>query len=297
MPLARTDFGRGEYLMTVNITGIRSIYDTTTREDLDICELHRGIMGNFTREGIVAIHRLRKEVEDKNGGVLRATDMFRTWNMQSQAHQDYITGKKKALSPPPGKSFHGAARSTDWDIALIDKTLNPTGVGKKGFDLFWEIYNDLGFTGVLVNRYRPDRNATEAWHIDFMGSFKALYDRQGYEVAAIAANMDAIGNNFIGQDSKYIKHMRIQAYLLHLGLLKQDVTGFWNNASEVALNDYLGGSGISPELDLVLDHYGIVKNSGISIRPIKSGGINFMWLLKKIFTGFFKIIKSRRTDV
>lgn len=296
MPLSRTDFGRDEYLMTVNITGIRSIYDTTTREDLDISKLHHGIMGNFTREGVVAQHELRKEVEDKNGGMLRATDMFRTWNMQAQANHDYITGKKKAFSPPPGESFHNAARSTDWDIVLIEQTLNPTGVGKKGFDLFWEIYNDLGFTGVLSNQHAADKNATEAWHIDYLGTFRKLRDRQGYKIAAMAATMDAIGNNFIGQNPEYIKNMRIQAYLLHLGLLRQDVTGFWNSASEVALDDYLGGSGSHLEFNLVLDHYGIVKNSGISISPIKSGGINFAWLIKKIITGFFKIIKSRRTS-
>lgn len=291
MPLSRTDFGRDEYLMTVNVTGIRSIYDTSTREDLDISELHHGIMGNFTREGVVALYALRKEVEDKNGGKLRVTDMFRTWNMQAQAHQDYITGKKKALSPPPGESFHGAARSTDWDIALIDETLNPIGVGKKGFDLFWEIYNDLGFTGVLVNRYRPDRNATEAWHIDFMGSFKALYDRQGYKAAAIVANMDAIGNNFIGQEPEYIKNMRIQAYLLHLRLLQQDITGFWNDASQIALNDYLEGSGNHSEFNLVLNHYNIEKINTSS--SLSSDSINFLQILVKIFKGLFrgKVIK------
>lgn len=295
MPLSRADFGRGEYLMLGNVTGIRSIYDTATHEDFDVSKIHGGIMGNFARDGISALHSLRKEVEDKNGGVLRVTDMFRTWNMQAQAHQDYITGKKKALSPPAGESFHHS-RSTDWDIKLIDETLQPTGTRLKGFNLFWEIYNDLGFTGVVGNRYNPNKSLTEAWHIDFMGPFKALYCRQGYKMAAMAATMDAIGNNFIGQDPQYVKNVRIQAYLLHLGLLKQDVTGSWNSASEVALNDYLGGSGGHSEFNLVLNHYDIEtteKNNIIPMCPKGVGGINFAWVLKKIFGWFFKTFGKR----
>lgn len=295
MPLVRSDFGRGEYLMTVNISGIRSIYDTATHEDFDISRLHHGIMGNFTREGITAAHALRKEVEDA-GGMFRLTDMFRTWDMQTQAHHDYITGKKRALSPPPGESFHNAARSEDIDIDLIEETLQPPGTGKKGFALYWEMCRDLGFTGVVRNRYTPDKDATEAWHIDYMGIFKALYNRQGYKAAAIAATMDAIGNNFVGESTEYVKNMRIQAYLLHLGLLKQDVTGLWNNVAEVALKDYLGGSGGHSEFNLVLKHYKIEtteKNNVIPMHPKGAGSINFVLVLRIIFKWFFKFFKGK----
>jgi hypothetical protein len=287
------DFGRGEYLMLVNVVGIRSVYDTATHEDFDISKIQNGIAGNFAREAVPALHELRKEVEDKNGGMLRLTDMNRTWNMQWQANQDYLTGKKRAFSPPPGESFHNAGRSIDVDIRLLEETLQPTGTGRKGFDLFWEIYNDLGFSGVVQNRHAPDKNATEAWHIDYMGIFKALYARQRYKAAAIAASMDAMGNNFVGREPEYIKTMRIQAYLLYLGLLQQDVTGLWNNATETALNDYVEGSRSYPELNLVLEHYGLEKNISVPISPVRSGGSNFFLILSKILKGFLKIFSKK----
>jgi len=92
---------------------------------------------------------LKTQVE-KPGGVFSVTDMYRDWMMQMQAHHDWKTGKKTAYSPPPGQSFHNAARSKDVDVQLIDESLNPTGYAKKGFDLYWEIYRDLGFTGVFT---------------------------------------------------------------------------------------------------------------------------------------------------
>ncbi|SRR5213593_904995 len=46
------------------------------------------------------------------GHDLRLTDLFRTYDMQRQANQDYVQGRKKAYSPPPGGSLHEAGRAT-----------------------------------------------------------------------------------------------------------------------------------------------------------------------------------------
>lgn len=49
------------------------------------------------------------------------SDLFRTYDMQLQAHLDYITGKKKAFSPAPGGSLHEAGRAFDMDLGKIKK--------------------------------------------------------------------------------------------------------------------------------------------------------------------------------
>ena len=49
----------------------------------------------------------------KKGGKLILSDLFRSYDMQAQSHQDYVAGRKKAFSPPPGGSFHEAGRAFD----------------------------------------------------------------------------------------------------------------------------------------------------------------------------------------
>lgn len=258
--ITRSDFGKDQYLMLQNVSGIRSIYDTATREDLDISELKSGIMGNFAEEGRFALYGLNAQV-DELGGQFRVSDMYRDWMMQLQANHDFLSGKKLAYSPPPGFSCHQAGRSIDFDIALIQETLNPTGHGKSGFDLFWEMSRDLGFTGVRENRVKPDRKALEAWHIDYMGSFEALYKKQGYKAMAQAAIMDAIGNNYSGYTPEHVKNVRIQAYLLHLGFYKYAVDGKWGKGSESALLEYnKQEQEKSAILEKLLKHYKIKRN-------------------------------------
>jgi len=158
--------------------------------------------------------------------------------MQMQAHWDWKTGKKVAYSPPAGRSMHNAARSIDVDVKLIEESLNPTGYAKKGFDLYWEIYRDLGFTGVRENAKYACKTATEAWHQDYLGVFTALRKVQGYKIAAIVATMDAIGDNYPGYTHDQIRNYRIQAYLLSFGLYKYTVDGIWGKGTEGALKKY-----------------------------------------------------------
>jgi D-alanyl-D-alanine carboxypeptidase len=58
------------------------------------------------------------------GGELILSDLYRSYDMQLQAHLDYVTGKKKAFSPPPGGSMHEAGRAFDLDLSSLKMKLS-----------------------------------------------------------------------------------------------------------------------------------------------------------------------------
>lgn len=70
--------------------------------------------------------------------------------------------------------MHNAVRSIDIDLKLTEEPLNPTGYAKKGFDLYWEIYCCLRFTGVRENAKYACKTRIKAWHQDYLGVFTAL---------------------------------------------------------------------------------------------------------------------------
>ena len=184
------------------------------------------------------------------------TDMYRDWMMQMQAHHDWKTGKKIAYSPPAGRSMHTIIIY----IQLIDKSLNPTGYAKKGFYLYWEIYRDLGFTGVRENAKYTCKTATEAWHQDYLGVFTALRKVQGYRIAVIVTTMDAIGNDYLGYTHDQIRNYRIQAYLLSYGFYNCAVDGIWGRGTEGALKKYFQRSEENYLFDKVLNFYGLIED-------------------------------------
>ena len=55
----------------------------------------------------------------KKGGKLILSDLFRSYDMQAQSHQDFLAKRKKAFSPPPGGSLHEAGRAFDLDLSAI----------------------------------------------------------------------------------------------------------------------------------------------------------------------------------
>ena len=59
----------------------------------------------------------RRRLQAK-GGKLILSDLFRSYQMQFDAHQDFVTGRKKANSPPPGGSLHEAGRAFGWTGAI-----------------------------------------------------------------------------------------------------------------------------------------------------------------------------------
>lgn len=97
------------------------------------------------------------------GGDFFLSDMFRTHDMQLQAHMDFVTGKKKAFSPPPGGSMHEAGRGIDIDLRSLKMPLAD----------FWVIAEQNGFTPIIDV---PDSRLSEAWHFDCRGSHQIVYD-------------------------------------------------------------------------------------------------------------------------
>jgi zinc D-Ala-D-Ala carboxypeptidase len=94
---------------------------------------------------------------------LRLSDLFRSYEMQKQAHADYVQGRKKAFSPAPGGSMHEAGRAMDIDLSSIGVPLSK----------FWEIAQAHGFFPIID---KPETSRSESWHFDCRGSHGAVYD-------------------------------------------------------------------------------------------------------------------------
>lgn len=147
----------------------------------------------------------------KKGGRLILSDLFRSYDMQAQSHQDYIAGRKKAFSPAPGGSFHEAGRAFDLDLSAIKIPLAE----------FWAIAAKYGVNPIVA---QPKANQSEAWHFDCRGSHQIVYqyyaDKKGtnfkpYTAAAasgilsIGVEVDAFGANQ--------KQAAIQSCIIRLG--------------------------------------------------------------------------------
>jgi len=119
-------------------------------------------MAQCTPDTQKALAAIKSDLEAK-GGNLYLSDLFRTYDMQLQAHLDYETGKKPAYSPPPGGSLHEAGRAFDLDLESIKIPLKD----------FWEIAAKHGCNPIIKT---PDSSASEAWHFDCRGSHQIVYD-------------------------------------------------------------------------------------------------------------------------
>jgi hypothetical protein len=132
------------------------------------------------------------------GGQLILSDMYRSYDMQLQAHLDYVTGKKTAFSPSPGGSMHEAGRAFDLDLSALKMKLSD----------FWKIADKHGLKPIIDT---PSAGANEAWHFDCRGSHDLVYkyyasgkgDNFAGPYAAMAASaivskgvkVDALGSN------------------------------------------------------------------------------------------------------
>ena len=70
-----------------------------------------------------AIRAVSAELE-QHGGRLFLSDLFRSFDMRLQSHMDFVNGKKKAFSPPPGGSLHEAGRALDLDLDSLGMKLS-----------------------------------------------------------------------------------------------------------------------------------------------------------------------------
>ncbi len=120
-----------------------------------------------------ALKRLAVALEGQ-GGKLVLSDLFRSYDMQLGSHQDYVSGKKSAFSPPPGGSLHEAGRSFDLHLDELGMKLSK----------FWKLAASIGIVPIID---KPDADVSEAWHFECRGSHVMVYE---YYKAGKGANFD-----------------------------------------------------------------------------------------------------------
>lgn len=142
---------------------ILSIYfDDKTNERLNLPKR----LAQCTPDTRKAVINVSAELDAK-GVHLFLSDMFRSHDMQLQAHIE--NAKKGVFSPLPGGSMHEAGRAFDLDLdALLDKQ----GITLKDF---WDIAARHGLLPIVS---KPDPGLKEAWHFDCRGSHNKV--RQYY---------------------------------------------------------------------------------------------------------------------
>lgn len=137
------------------------------------------------------------------GGQFRLSDLFRSYDMQLQAHLDYVTKKKKAFSPAPGGSMHEGGRAFDVDLAALHIPLSR----------FWELAAKYGVMPVIPE---SDPKISEAWHFDHPGSHQLVreYYAAGkgrnlkpYTSMAVSAILS------IGERVTFVKGKETQAHI------------------------------------------------------------------------------------
>ncbi len=153
-------------------------------------------MAKCTPDTHDAIFNIAAELATK-GGKLILSDLFRSYDMQLQAHNDYVSGKKKAFSPAPVGSLHEAGRAFDLDLSVIKISLAD----------FWILAAKYGVNPIISE---PKTSISEAWHFDCRGSHQIVYkyyaDKKGtnfvpYKAAAVSGvlaiglHVDDFGSN------------------------------------------------------------------------------------------------------
>ncbi|MFN3753699.1 hypothetical protein [Flavobacterium sp.] len=185
-------------------------------------------MAKCTPDTYVAIFNIATALA-KKGGRLILSDLFRSYDMQAQSHQDYIAGRKKAFSPPPGGSFHEAGRGFDLDLSAIKIPLAD----------FWTIAAEYGVVPIIS---LPKSNVSEAWHFDCRGSHQLVYQyyiegkgtnfkpytaASASAILSIGVNVDSFGENQ--------KQAAIQSCLIRLGKNIGNIDGQIGKKTQKAL--------------------------------------------------------------
>jgi hypothetical protein len=119
-------------------------------------------MAKCTSDMHAALFGVIAEFEGTNNSLV-LSDLYRSYDMQAQAHSDFVTHKKTAFSPPPGGSMHEAGRAFDLDLDQI-RAIKLAG--------FWPIAKRHGLSPIID---APDPGKNEAWHFDCRGSHDLVY--------------------------------------------------------------------------------------------------------------------------
>ncbi len=119
-------------------------------------------MAHCTADTKTALGALAMAVAAEQG-TLYLSDLFRSYDMQFQAHMDFVAGRKSAFSPPPGGSLHEAGRAFDLSLGDLKMTLAA----------FWKLAKPLGVVPIIS---KPNSKEDEAWHFECRGSHQLVYD-------------------------------------------------------------------------------------------------------------------------
>jgi hypothetical protein len=119
-------------------------------------------LAQCTPDTKAAIEAVARDLAGMGYGI-RLSELFRSHEMQAQSHADFVEGRKKAFSAPPGGSLHEAGRAMDVDLSSIGVTLAR----------FWEIAKAHGLSPIIDS---PDPHRSESWHFDCHGSHHAVYE-------------------------------------------------------------------------------------------------------------------------
>lgn len=164
--------------------------------------MHERFDGRCTADMAAALAKAETRIT-VDGGDLRLSDLWRSIPMQALARKKYETwdlaGKPKPGTPAfnpntmkaafvalPGHGFHNAGRGMDVDHLRAAPATVPYS---KKLDWLWDRLIPLGFTPAIKT---ADEGAKESWHFDFMGEWRPVYQRLGYEQAALAACLDVV---------------------------------------------------------------------------------------------------------
>lgn len=166
-----------------------------------------------------ALYGIREELEAL-GGKLALSDLFRSYDMQLQAHLDFVSRKKKAYSPAPGASMHESGRAFDVDLSSI----------KVGLPAFWQIASRHGVVPIIAE---PNPKVSEAWHFECRGSHQLVYDHyragRGTNFSSPASAMAASAIVAAGQPHDRFKGRMeaayIQSAMIRLGLDVGNIDG------------------------------------------------------------------------
>lgn len=216
-----------------------SIYKTASGQRVDVPKR----MALATPDMQAALFATVAEVRAE-GGEIYLSDLFRSYDMQYQAHLDYTSGKKPAFSPAPGGSLHEAGRSFDLDLGSL----------KIPLARFWEIAAKHGLSPIITE---PNPRLKEAWHFDCRGSHGKVYDYYAagkgsnfkpYAAMAASAILSA-GLKHDGFEGKE-REGAIQSHLIRLGNEIGNIDGLLGMKSKSALEQ----AGLpSADLDAALE--------------------------------------------
>jgi hypothetical protein len=183
-----------------------------------------------------ALAHIGEEVARHQGRFV-LSDLYRSYDMQLQAHLDFKSGKKTAFSPAPGGSMHEAGRAFDVDVAALRMPLAG----------FWELCKPMGVVPIIDT---PTAGANESWHFECRGSHQRVYDYyreklgRNFRSPAAAMAASAIVCTGVPVDSfgAVTLGAQIQSAVIRLGKIIGNLDGDVGPKTRAALEELeLGG--------------------------------------------------------